>query len=120
MKIRFKLVWNRFKIGLKLAQNQFKIGLKLVQNKFEIYSKLVRNWFEIGQKLIQNYIDEQALKQGIKSSQIEEIAASDFGLTNAVRVEKFEDYTFQPNLVYSFFLHLCILSSILNTPARNL
>ncbi|MCJ8314764.1 MAG: DUF4132 domain-containing protein [Saccharospirillaceae bacterium] len=47
------------------------------------------------QKLIQNYIDEQALKQGIKSSQIEEIAASDFGLINAVRIEKFEDYTFQ-------------------------
>lgn len=44
------------------------------------------------QKLIQKYIDEQAKKQGIKSAQIEEIAASDFGLIDGKRVETFDEY----------------------------
>lgn len=44
------------------------------------------------QKLIQKYIEEQAVKQGIKPAQIEEIAAPDFGLVNGELVESFNDY----------------------------
>ena len=44
------------------------------------------------QKLIQKYIDEQAAKQGIKPAQIEEIAASDYGLVNGVLSTEFDDY----------------------------
>jgi len=45
------------------------------------------------QNLIQKYIDEQAKKQGIKPSQVEELAASDYGLTDGQRIEEFDDYT---------------------------
>jgi hypothetical protein len=51
------------------------------------------------QKLIQKYIDEQAKKQGIKSSQVEEIAAYDYGLDHGIRVEQFDDYTFEIELI---------------------
>lgn len=44
------------------------------------------------QKLIQNYIEEQAKKQGIKPAQIEEIAASDYGLIEGERTEAFDNY----------------------------
>ncbi len=44
------------------------------------------------QKLIQNYIEEQAKKQGLLPSQIEEIAAPDFGLEDGERTEDFEDF----------------------------
>jgi len=44
------------------------------------------------QKLIQKYIDEQAAKQGIKPAQVEEIAASDYGLVNGERTALFNDY----------------------------
>lgn len=44
------------------------------------------------QKLIQKYIDEQAKKRGIKSAQLEELAAPKFGLQNARLTEVFNDY----------------------------
>ena len=44
------------------------------------------------QKLIAKYIEEQAKKRGLTSSQIEETAVSDFGLTLAERYETFDDY----------------------------
>ncbi len=44
------------------------------------------------QKLIQKYIDEQAEKQGLKPTQIEELAAPDYGLTDGEYTEKFEDH----------------------------
>ena len=44
------------------------------------------------QKLIQKYIDQQAARQGLKSAQIEEIAAPDFGMVAGERVEAFDDY----------------------------
>jgi hypothetical protein len=44
------------------------------------------------QKLIQQYLEEQAKKRGIKASQIEELAVSDYGLVNGERIEAFEDY----------------------------
>jgi hypothetical protein len=50
------------------------------------------------QKLIQKYIDEQAAKQGIKSSQVEEIAASDYGLIDGERIEAFDEYSFKITL----------------------
>ncbi len=44
------------------------------------------------QKLIQKYIDEQAARLGIKPSQVEELSAPDFGMTEGQRVESFNDY----------------------------
>lgn len=44
------------------------------------------------QKLIQKYIDEQAAKQGIKPAQVEEIAATDYGLVDGKRSTLFDDY----------------------------
>lgn len=45
------------------------------------------------QRQIQKYIDDNAAKQGLKSAQIEEIAAPDFGLDAGQREWAFEDYT---------------------------
>ena len=44
------------------------------------------------QNLIQKYIDEQAKKLGIKSSQVEELSASDYGMKDGQRIEMFDDY----------------------------
>lgn len=44
------------------------------------------------QTLIQKYIDEQAARLGITPSQVEELSAQDFGLTEGQRVETFNDY----------------------------
>ncbi|MCK5830693.1 MAG: DUF4132 domain-containing protein [Methylococcales bacterium] len=44
------------------------------------------------QKLINNYIEEQATKQGLLASQIEELAAPDFGLVEGERTEAFDDF----------------------------
>lgn len=50
------------------------------------------------QKLIQKYIDEQAKKHGIKPAQIEEMAVSDYGLTDGERSEIFDGYTLRLRL----------------------
>ena len=47
------------------------------------------------QKLIQKHIDAQAEKQGLKSAEIEEMAAPDFGLALGVRDYSFKDFTFR-------------------------
>ena len=44
------------------------------------------------QKLIQKYIDEKAAKQGLKSAQIEESAAPDFGLEAGRKMVAMKDY----------------------------
>ncbi|CAA6822111.1 MAG: FIG01130473: hypothetical protein [uncultured Thiotrichaceae bacterium] len=44
-------------------------------------------------KLINTYIEEQAAKQGLVASQVEELAVSDFGLILGERTESFDDYT---------------------------
>ncbi len=45
------------------------------------------------QKLIQKKIDENAKRLGLKSAEIEEMAAPDFGLTQGLRDYPFKDYT---------------------------
>lgn len=45
------------------------------------------------QKLIQKHIETQAEKQGLKSAEIEEMAAPDFGLTLGRKDIAFKDYT---------------------------
>ncbi len=50
------------------------------------------------QKLIQSHIEAQAEKQGLKATQIEEIAAPDFGLDLGRRSETFDDYELEINI----------------------
>ena len=49
------------------------------------------------QKLIQKKIDENAQRLGLKSAEIEEMAAPDFGLNQGIRDYAFKDYTLRLN-----------------------